>query len=97
MKDQLEGQRLRFSSEQRIRLAVKAKILGRRLLDEIETIVISDTLFAWRRKPIAKKWTYARKGPGVDLSCPNNSCGNFTWISYALSCLRRKGEQRASR
>jgi hypothetical protein len=64
MKDQLEGQRLRFSSEQRIRLAVKAKVLGRGLLDEIETIVISDTLLAWRRKPIAKKWTYVRKGPG---------------------------------
>lgn len=35
LKDQLEGQRLRFSDEQRIRLAVKAKVLGRRLLDEI--------------------------------------------------------------
>ena len=64
LKEQLEGQRLRFTDEQRMRLAVKAKDLGRRLLDEIETLVTPDTLLAWHRKLIAKKWTYARKGPG---------------------------------
>jgi putative transposase len=61
---QLEGQRLRFTDEQRIRLAVKAKVLGRRALDELETLVTPDTLLAWHRKLIAKKWTYDRKGPG---------------------------------
>ena len=64
LKEQLEGQRLRFTDEQRIRLAVKAKVLGRRLLDEIETLVTPDTLLAWHRKLIAQKWTYARNGPG---------------------------------
>jgi transposase InsO family protein len=64
LKDQLKGQRLRFTDEQRIRLAVKAKVLSRRLLDEIETLVTPDTLLAWHRKLIAKKWTYPRKGPG---------------------------------
>jgi len=64
LKDQLKGQRLRFTDEQRTRLAVKAKVLGRRLLDEIETLVAPDTLLAWHRKLIAKKWTYPRKGPG---------------------------------
>ena len=64
LKEQLEGKRLRFTDEQRIRLAKKAKILGRRLLDEIETLVTPDTLLAWHRKLIAKKWTYARQGPG---------------------------------
>ena len=64
LKEQLEGQRLRFTEEQRIRLAVKAKVLGRRLLDELETLVTPDTLLAWHRKLIAQKWTYARKGPG---------------------------------
>ena len=56
LKAQLEGQRLRFTDEQRIRLAVKAKVLGRRLLNELETLV------AWHRKLIAQKWTYARLG-----------------------------------
>ena len=64
LKEQLEGQRLRLTDEQRIRLAVKAKVLGRRALDELETLVTPDTLLTWHRKLIAKKWTYARKNPG---------------------------------
>jgi putative transposase len=64
LKEQVEGQRLRFTDEQRIRLAVKAKVLGRRALDELETLVTPDTLLAWHRKLIAQKWTYAKKGPG---------------------------------
>ena len=64
LKEQLGGQRLRFTDEQRMRLAVKAKLLGRRGLDELETLVTPYTLLAWHRKLIAKKWTYARKGPG---------------------------------
>ena len=64
LKEQIKGQRLRFTDEQRQRLALKAKILGRRLLDEIETLVTPDTLLAWHRKLIAEKWTYRRKGPG---------------------------------
>ncbi len=57
LKDQLEGQRIYFTDEQRILLAAKAKVLGRRLLDELETLVTPDTLLVWHRKLIAKKWT----------------------------------------
>jgi len=64
LKDQLKGHRVRFTDKQRIRLAVKAKVLGRRVLNELETLVTPDTLLAWHRKLIATKWTYARKGPG---------------------------------
>ena len=64
LKEQLGGRWLRFTDEQRIRLAVKAKVLSRRLLDDIETLVTPDTLLAWHRKLVAKKWTYPRKGPG---------------------------------
>ena len=62
LKDQLEGQRLRFTDDQRRRLAAKAKVLGRQLLDEIDTLVTPDTLLAWHRKLIAEKWTFPRKG-----------------------------------
>jgi hypothetical protein len=55
LKEQLEGQRLRFTDEQRMRLAAKAKVLGRRWFDELETLVTSDTRLAWHRKLIAKK------------------------------------------
>ena len=44
LKEQLEGQRLRFTDEQRIRLAVKAKVLGRRFLDETERLVTPGTM-----------------------------------------------------
>ena len=64
LKEQLEGKRLRFTDEQRIRLAMKAKVLGRRVLDGIETLVTPDIVLAWHRKLIAQKWTYARNGPG---------------------------------
>jgi hypothetical protein len=63
LKEQLEGQRLRFTDEQRMRLSAKAKVLGRRWLDELETLVTPDTRLAWHSKLIAKKWTYVRKGP----------------------------------
>jgi len=43
---------------------VRAKVLGRQVLDEIATIVTPDTLLAWHRKLIAQKWTYTRKRAG---------------------------------
>ena len=55
---------IRFTDVQRMKLAVNARVHGRRLLDGLETLVTPDTLLAWHRKLIAKKWTYARKGPG---------------------------------
>ena len=61
LKEQLNGQRLRLTDEQRMRLAVKAKALGRQALNELETLVTPDTLLAWHRKLIAYKWTYAKK------------------------------------
>ena len=63
-KQQLQGRRLQLSDNDRRRLAVKAKALGRSVLDEIANLVTPDTLRAWYRKLIARKWTYARKGPG---------------------------------
>ncbi len=47
LKNQLGGQRLLFTDEQRIRLAVKAKVLGWPTLDELETLVTPATPFAW--------------------------------------------------
>ena len=47
LKEQLEGQRLRFTDEQRIRLAMKAKVLDCRAIDELETLVTPNTLLAW--------------------------------------------------
>ena len=66
LKEQLEsgGRRLRFTDNQRRRLAAKGKPLGRRGLRQIGTIVTPDTILAWHRRLIAVKWTYPRKRVG---------------------------------
>jgi hypothetical protein len=43
LREQLGPRRLRFTNDQRIRLAAKAKTLGRRALMEITSIVSPDT------------------------------------------------------
>ena len=65
LREQLGGRRLRLNDDQRRRLAVKAKGLGRKLLAELATIVTPETLLAWHRRLIAKKYDGSdRRGPG---------------------------------
>jgi hypothetical protein len=65
LREQLGGRRVRFNDDQRRRLAIMAKGLGRRLLMELATIVTPETLLAWHRKLIANKYDgTARRGPG---------------------------------
>ena len=60
--EQLGGKPKRFTDAQRIRLARKAKLVGRRRLGKLATLVTPDTL-RWFRVLIAKKWTFARTNP----------------------------------
>src|SRR5262245_61427657 len=63
--EQLGGRRLRVSDDQRRRLAVKAKGLGRKLLAEVATIVTPATLLRWHQRLIAHKYDGSAKcGPG---------------------------------
>src|SRR5437016_454659 len=65
LREQLGGRRLRFTDEQRRRLAAKAKGLGRKLLAEVATVVTPETLLAWHRKLIAQRYDgSAQRGPG---------------------------------
>jgi len=48
--------RLRSNNDQRRRLAVKGKALGRRVLREIETLVTPDTILRWHREVIARTY-----------------------------------------
>src|SRR5437588_11718060 len=61
LREQLGGRRLRFTDEQRRRLAAKAKGLGRKLLAEVATLVTPETLLAWHRKLIALKYDGSQK------------------------------------
>lgn len=56
LREQLGPRRVRFTDDQRVRLAAKAKTLSRRALKEIGTIVTPDTLLAWHRRLIARKY-----------------------------------------
>src|SRR5215469_1577101 len=65
LREQLGARRLRLNDDQRRRLAVKAKKLGRRVLHELATLVTPETLLAWHRKLIARKYDGSKqRGPG---------------------------------
>src|SRR5215472_5805724 len=61
LREQLGGKRLRFTDDQRRRLAAKAKGLGRKVLVELATIVTPETLLAWHRRLIAQKYNGSKK------------------------------------
>jgi hypothetical protein len=61
LREQLGGRRLRFTDDQRRRLAAKAKGLGRKALAELGTIVTPETLLAWHRRLIAQKYDGSNK------------------------------------
>jgi putative transposase len=98
-REQLGLRRLRFTDDQRVRLAAKAKALGRRVLKEIGSLVTPETLLAWHRALIARKYDgHQRRGPGrprvtaqirewvIRLATDNPSWG-YTRIQGALAHL----------
>jgi putative transposase len=64
LKAQLRNQRMRFTDEQRRRLAVLGAPLGRRLLAQMATIVTPDTILRWHRQLAVRKWSYPRRRLG---------------------------------
>jgi hypothetical protein len=65
LRKQIGSRRMRFTDDQRRRLAAKAKKLGRKVLAQVVTIVTPETLLAWHRRLIAKKYdgsTYRTPG-----------------------------------
>jgi len=70
LREQLGQRRLRFNDDQRRRLAVRAKGLGSKLLREVATIVTPETLLAWHRWLIAKKYDGSANGDAADRENP---------------------------
>jgi transposase InsO family protein len=64
LKHQLGNKRLRLTDDQRRRLAVLGKSLGRRALTDVASLVTPDTILRWHRQLIADKWTYKRRSHG---------------------------------
>ena len=99
LREQLGPRRLHFTDDQRIRLAAKAKHLRRRVLREVGSIVSPDTLLAWHRHLIARKYDgHDRRSPGrppttaeirrlvVRMATENRDWG-YTRIQGALANL----------
>ena len=100
LKARLCRRKLRLTDDERRRLAVKGKALGRKLLAEVAGSVTPETLLAWHRRLIARKWDYSarRKQPGrprvkaeiselvVGMATSNPKWG-YTRIRGALSNL----------
>ena len=59
LKEKLGKKRIMLNNDQRRRLAVKGKILGRKVLDKVGTLFTPDTILRWHRQLVAKKWDYS--------------------------------------
>jgi len=56
LREQLGSKPLRLTDEQRRRLAVRGRLIGRKGLAEVAGIVTPDTILRWYRRLIAKKY-----------------------------------------
>jgi putative transposase len=67
LREKLGPRRILLDDDQRRRLAVKGKVLGRKLLAQVSTLVSPDTILRWHRLLVARKWDYSdrrQKTPG---------------------------------
>jgi putative transposase len=58
-KEKLGKKRILLDDNQRRRLAVKAKVLGRKMLEKVGALFTPDTILRWHRTLVAKKWDYS--------------------------------------
>lgn len=61
LREKLGNKRILLNDDQRRRVAVKGKSLGRSLLSEIATLFTPDAILSWHRELVAKKWDYSAK------------------------------------
>ena len=80
LKEKLGKKRILLNEDQRHRLAVKGKVLGRKRLEEFGTLFTPDTILRWHRLLVAKKWDHSdkrktdrpriRRTPAYPPGCP---------------------------
>ena len=61
LKETLGEKRIVLDDDQRRRLAVKGKLLGSKVLEEIGTVFTPDTILRWHRQLVAQKWDHSHK------------------------------------
>ena len=62
LKEKLGKRRILLTDDQRRRLAVKGKVLGRKLLETVGTLFTPDTILRWHRLLVAQKWDTSDRG-----------------------------------
>jgi putative transposase len=68
LRELLKGKSFRLNDDQRCRLAVRGKALGRRIVDTCCNIVTPDTILRWHRRLVAAKYDGSRnRGRGRPL------------------------------
>ncbi|QDU82433.1 Transposase [Polystyrenella longa] len=65
LRKKIGKKRVLLNDNERRRLAVKGKQLGRKLLSELGAIFTPDTILRWHRELIARKWNYTSNKPRV--------------------------------
>ena len=102
LREQLGDRRLRFTNDQRRRLAAKGRPLGRRRLEELSGIVTPETLLRWYREFIAKKYDGSARravgrpasAAGVQQLMVRFASGNPSWgYSRIRGALRNLGHE----
>jgi putative transposase len=73
LRERIGKNRILLNDDQRWRLAVKGKILERKMLEQLATIVTPDTILRWHRELVARHWDYSqrRKSAGRPPVSPN--------------------------
>jgi putative transposase len=65
LREKLGKNGILLTDDQRRRVAVKGKILGRKMLEQLANIATPGTILQWHRKLVARHWDYSdrRKAP----------------------------------
>ena len=61
LKEKFGKKRILLTDDQRRRLAVKGKVLGRKQLEQVGTLVTPDTILRWHRQLVANKWDFSHR------------------------------------
>jgi transposase InsO family protein len=61
LKEKLGKKRIILNDDQRRRMAVKGKVLGRKVLEEIGCLFTPDTILRWHRELVVQKWDYSAR------------------------------------